>query len=77
MSKIEYQIWILDDVIKEDGPIVEKRIMSTSTLAMAIWFYYNYEFEKMENTVIRIEKVEIDEDGNESCIELIEERTNY
>lgn len=77
MEFYNYQVWVLtDDLEKANGQIVEKKIMETDHRGVAIWFAQNYPFEKIDNTVIRVEKVVLNDIGDAECADIEYEKSN-
>lgn len=62
-----YQVWALkDDLSIEDG-FDDCKYIETDSKDVAVWFAENYKFDYTPNTVIRVEAVDIDDDGSEYC----------
>ena len=74
---MEYQVWILGYNADNTVNDFEQLEASFPEKDKAIWFAENYDFSKptiTDKAVVVVEKVDIDEDGNESCEDILLER---
>lgn len=70
-----YQVWVLADDLeyanKFQQDLCETKMLETEIKEVATWFATHYQFAYVENSVIRVEEVEIDNNGDEQCIDVV------
>lgn len=72
-----YQVWALVDDLnyaqEHQQEYADCKYLETEQRGVALWFAVHYPFEFTENTMIRVEEVEIDNNGDEHCVDILME----
>lgn len=72
-----YQVWLLADDLnyaqEHQQDLADAKVMESEDKDVAMWFALNYKFNYVENTIVVVEEVGFDSEGNEECVDRVME----